>query len=441
MDAESGPFAPLRARIRQVQPIHHLGRVCELGANCAHVRGLCAVARLGDEISLVSGSGAPVRAAVTQIAGETLIAVPYVRLDGMKIGAAVTWHGPPCVWPHRSWLGRVIDAFGDPLDGRPLMRGAHRRDLHADPPDAHARRPLGDRLQTGLGVMDTMLPLVRGQRVGLFAGSGVGKSSLLAHMARRVEADVSVVALIGERGRELSDFLRKTLGPNGLRRSVVVAATSDQAAGVRHRALALALGVAEHFRDEGAHVLFLADSLTRFAEAHRDIAVVTGEPAHMRGYPASLTHALARACERAGPGTGQDMGDITAVFSVLVAGSDMEEPVADIVRGLLDGHIVLDRQIAENGRYPAVDVLRSVSRALPDAASTEENRILDRARALLGAYDRSELMIRSGLYEKGSDPALDCAIAAHAKIEAFFADPQRRSIQESFAQLGACLDP
>ena len=286
--------------------------------------------------------------------------------------------------------------------------------------------------------MDTFLPLAKGQRIGLFAGYGVGKSTLLGRLAKRVPADVTVIALIGERGRELQEFIQKALGPEGMERSIIVAATSDMAPNLRRRAAWTAMTIAEHFRDQGAHVLFLADSLTRFAEAYREVAVSAGEEANMRGFPPSLTHALAALSERAGPGA-KGQGMITAVMSVLVAGSDMEEPVADILRGLLDGHILLNRDIAERGRYPAIDVLRSVSRCLPDAATEPENALLSQARRLIGAYDRAEMMVQSGLYERGNDPQLDQAIAALPKLEAFFGDGRHLSIEQSFEALAACL--
>jgi flagellum-specific ATP synthase len=287
---------------------------------------------------------------------------------------------------------------------------------------------------------NTLLPIVRGQRIGLFAGSGVGKSSLLAKLARGVDADVVVIALIGERGRELREFTDNVLGPEGMARSVVVTATSDMSPLVRRRAGWTAMSVAEHFRDLGLHVLLLADSITRFAEAHREVALAAGEPGSMRGYPPSLAHTIMELAERAGPGP-SGAGDITAVFSVLVAGSDMEEPVADILRGVLDGHVVLDRKIAERGRFPAIDLLRSVSRSLPEAASAGENALITEARKLLGAYDRAELMIQSGLYAAGSDPLVDTALKVWPDLDAFLSEDEPEDTAASFARLARCLDP
>jgi len=311
--------------------------------------------------------------------------------------------------------------------------------MRAPPPPATTRRAMGARLPTGLAVFDTLLPIARGQRLGLFAGSGVGKSTLLSQLARRVAADVIVIGLIGERGREVRDFVEDTLGAKGLERSVVVAATSDRSALVRQRAAWTAMSVAEFFRDQGAHVLLLADSVTRFAQAHREVAVASGEPAALNGYPASMAQAIMSLCERAGPGaTGQ--GDITAILSVLVAGSDMEEPVADTLRGVLDGHVVLNREIAERGRFPAVDLLRSVSRSLPRAASADENRLIATARRHLGVHDRAELMLQAGLYTGGSDPAIDAALRVWPALDGFLSQ-ESSGPEAAFAALADCLAP
>ena len=319
-----------------------------------------------------------------------------------------------------------------------MMRGVQPRPMRASPPKATRRRALGKRLETGVAIFNTLLPIVRGQRIGLFAGSGVGKSTLLSKFARGVSADVVVIALVGERGREVREFVDHVLGPEGMKRAVVVAATSDQSPLVRRRCAWTAMAVAEHFRDQGQHVLFLADSITRFAEAHREVALASGEVASLRGYPPSTSHMIMSLCERAGPGV-DTAGDITALFSVLVAGSDMEEPVADILRGVLDGHVVMDRKIAERGRFPAIDLLRSVSRSLPAAATPEENELISNARRLLGAYDRAEMMIQAGLYTSGSDPLIDEAIRVCPKLDAFLAEDETEGTADSFVRLASCL--
>ncbi|PZQ97603.1 MAG: flagellum-specific ATP synthase FliI [Cereibacter sphaeroides] len=430
-------FSALRAEIGSVTPVFSVGRISAIGRDTLSVSGLSTVAALGDRV-LVRGSGTVVGGEVLRIARDGITILADGAVDGLAMGDAVELLGRVDIAPDDPWLGRIIDPFGKPLDGRPLMRGPLPRMLRAAAPDAAKRGRLGARLATGVAAFDTVLPLVQGQRIGLFAGSGVGKSSLLAKFARGVAADVVVIALIGERGRELRDFTDHVLGPQGLARSVVVAATSDQSPLIRRRCAWAAMAVAEHFRDQGLHVLFLADSVTRFAEAHREVALAAGETASLRGYPPSVAHMIMSLAERAGPGP-EGVGAITAIFSVLVPGSDMEEPVADILRGTLDGHVVMDRKIAERGRYPAIDLLRSVSRSLPGAATEEENALITEARRLLGAYDRAELMIQAGLYSAGSDPLVDRAIKVWPALDAFMAEDAHEGVEGSFRRLAKCL--
>lgn len=425
----------LMAEIGAIRTVRTAGRVTALGAGTVEVSGLSREARLGDSVSLAGSAVGEVVAI-----GAECVTVLADGAAGLRLGTAVHLDGPAEIAPHDGWVGRVIDPFGRPLDGLPLFRGPDPRPIDGPPPDAARRRGLGPRMETGMEVFNTLLPIARGQRIGLFAGSGVGKSTLLARLALGLQADLAVIALIGERGRELRDFVERVLGPRGLARSVVVAATSDQSAMARRRCAAAAMAVAEHFRDRGRQVVYLADSVTRLAEAHRDVALAAGETGSLGGYPPSVAPVITRLCERAGPGTGR-RGDITAVFSVLVPGSDMEEPVADILRGVLDGHVVLDRRIAERGRFPAIDVLRSVSRALPDAASAEETALITEARRRLGAYERSEMMVRAGLYAAGSDPEVDAALHAWPRLDAFVGRPASGGIPESFAELAACLAP
>ncbi|CTQ49105.1 FliI/YscN family ATPase [Jannaschia donghaensis] len=412
------PFAPLRARVATMARSYPLGRIAEVTPAGFRVTGLSDHALLGDELIYDDTAGLPQRAEVSHLQRDSLWATPYASATGLRMGLPVRPAGPARVSPHAGWIGRIVDPFGQPLDDRPLCAGAP-VPLRAPPPSGARRRSMGARLRTGFAVLDTMLPLVRGQRIGLFAGSGVGKSTLLGTLACEMEADVCVLALVGERGREVSDFVRRVLGSAGMARTVVIAATADQPANTRRRCAVTAMTVAEHFRDQGKHVLLLCDSITRLAEAHREVTTAAGEDASLRGHPPSLTPLLAELSERAGPGEGAQ-GDITAVFSVLVAGSDMEEPLADIMRGQLDGHVVLSREIAESGRFPAVDILRSVSRSLPDAASRSEAALITETRKILGAYDRNELMVTSGLYERGSSPEIDRSMALVPRLNEVF---------------------
>ncbi|MEL6588132.1 MAG: FliI/YscN family ATPase, partial [Pseudomonadota bacterium] len=403
------PFASIRDSVRQIPRTRPVGRIGKLDGQGFFVDGLSAHARLGDDVEFLDCDGVPHLAEVVRLDRDGLWATPFGSVKGLSIGLPAHPCGPPTLAPDASWIGRVLDPFGRPMDGRPLSKGMS-LPLDGAVPPAAMRRSMGARQDTGMAVLDTVLPIAQGQRIGLFAGSGVGKSTLLGTLAQRMDADVCILALVGERGREVSDFVSKTLGAAGMSRTVVMAATSDMPAPLRRRAALSAMTIAEYFRDKGLRVVFLLDSVTRLAEAHREIATAAGEAAELRGHPASLTPLLARLAERAGPGVGSQ-GDITAIFSVLVAGSDMEEPVADIVRGQLDGHVVLSREIAEAGRFPAVDVLRSVSRSLPTVASAQENALISEVRRLLSVHDRSDLMVSSGLYERGSNADIDRAMS------------------------------
>ncbi len=335
-----------------------LGRIGAITGGTVRVTGLKSAA-IGDRVRLGPAS---LEGEVVAIEGSDRIVLADGAATGLTPGQPAVGLGALRLAPDDSWIGRLVDPAGAPLDGRPLLPGKAPRPLFAAAPDAATRKPLGARLETGLRAFNTMLPIVRGQRLGLFAGSGVGKSTLLAALARRVEADVVVLALIGERGREIREFVEKVLGSEGMARTVVVGAAADRPAAIRARCLPAALAVAEHFRDRGKHVLLLGDSVTRHAEAQRQVAAARGEAPVLGGYPASMPPEIMGLCERAGPGP-DGSGDITALFTVLVAGGDMDGPVADVLRGVLDGHVVLSREIAERGRFPAIDLSRSVSRS------------------------------------------------------------------------------
>jgi flagellum-specific ATP synthase len=369
--------------------------------------------------------------------------LPFDRLDGIGIGARViVAPDQDRIRPSEAWLGRVVDAFGRPLDGGgPLPSGSGPYWLKAPPIEAHRRRDLGPRLDLGVRALNLFTPCREGQRMGIFAGSGVGKSTLLAMLARHSDADALVLGLIGERGRELAGFLHEGLGPEGRARSVVVVATSDLPAMVRRRAAYLALTVAEALRDRGLRVLCLFDSLTRFATALREIHLAAGEPPTSRGYPPSVFAELPRLLERAGPGPGA--GSITGLFTVLVEGDDLRDPLADAVRAILDGHIVLDRRTAEAGRYPAIDVLRSLSRVAPDCYRADERPLVERARQLMRAHADTAELIQLGAYRQGSDHLIDEAIRIRPALEAFLAQGtgERSTIGEDIVRLAAALGP
>ena len=426
-------FDQMQMAVSDLRPVHKVGRVTGVSGGTVQVGNMTDSARVGDRAAVTVGAQ-QMLGEVVKLDWKSVHLLMEGEAAGLSIGDRVVFSGTPTFAPDETWIGRVIDPDGCPIDGRPLLPGLTPRKCRASPPPAHARRPMGARLETGLAAFNTLLPIVQGQRLGLFAGSGVGKSTLLADLARGVTADVIVIALVGERGREVRHFVEEVLGPEGMKRAVVVAATSDRSPQMRRQCAWTATAVAEHFRDDGNQVLLLIDSVTRFCEAHREVAVAGGEAANLRGYPASTGPAIASLCERAGPGL-PGAGDITAIFSVLVAGSDMDEPVADMLRGVLDGHVVLDRDIAERGQFPAINVLRSVSRALPAAASAQENDMIAQARAHLGTYDKAALMVQSGLYTAGSDKDVDAAINCISALNAFLTIKDKRGTLAHFAKL------
>lgn len=423
-------------RIARLPLVFPLGKIVEVRGGIARVKGFGGAARIGARVVL-GDAGRVGEIVALDFEGASVL--PERGLAGLALGQRVVIiNDHHVIQPSLAWLGRVVDADGKSMDGMPLPMGTHPVAVRSAPPPAISRQRLGARVDTGYAVFNTFLPLVQGQRIGLFAGSGVGKSRLLAGLAQRVQADVTVIAMIGERGRELRQFIEDTLGSEGMKSAVVVAATSDDAPSRRYRAALTAMAVAEFYRDQGKHVLFLMDSVTRFAEAFREVQSGVGLGNQARGFPAATAHEIMALCERAGPGT-QGSGTITGIFSVLVAGSDMEEPVADILRGVLDGHVILDREIAERGRFPAIDLLRSVSRALPEAASEEENDLLISARSLLGRFERSRIMVEAGLYTSGSDPELDRAIDIWPELDAFIGKDESDGIKSSFDRLRLIL--
>jgi flagellum-specific ATP synthase len=331
--------------------------------------------------------------------------------------------------------------MGEPIDGKgPLPLGPSPYPFRSNPPPAHARRRVGAPLDLGVRALNTFLTCCRGQRMGIFSGSGVGKSVLLSMLARNVEADVSVIGLVGERGREVQEFLQDDLGDAGLARSVVVVSTSDEPALMRRQAAYLTLAVAEYFRDESEDVLVLMDSVTRFAMAQREIGLSAGEPPTAKGYTPTVFTELPRLLERAGPGT--ERGTITGLFTVLVDGDDHNEPVADAVRGILDGHIVMERAIAERGRYPAINVLKSISRTMPRAADPAYLAAINRARQVMATYTDMEELIRLGAYRPGSSAEVDRAIALHKPLEGFLAQGKEEatSLGAGYQRLEQILD-
>lgn len=405
----------LKARLAGVASVRATGRV--LAVTGLSLRFTLPGVRIGDVVT-VRRRGEPLDCEVVGFDGGQAIAMPLGALTGVGPDDEVEATGGPLrVRAGRELLGRVVDGLGRPFDGGSAIAG----DLvpvDRDPPAALERRPVTAPLATGVRVLDGLLTMGEGQRVGLFAGSGVGKSTLLGAIARGADADVVVVALVGERGREVGEFLERSLGAGerGRARSVVVVATSDVAALERLRAAQVATAYAEYFRDQGARVMLLVDSVTRFARAQREVGLAAGEPPARRGYPPSVFAMLPRLLERAGQGA---RGSITAIYTVLVEGGDMDEPIADEVRGILDGHIVMDRALAARGRYPAVDVTVSLSRVMDAVVAPEHRDAARRMRALVATYEAKRDLVTLGAYAKGSDKELDEALARMPRIEAF----------------------
>ena len=428
-------------RVERMDPRILLGRVSAVNGLLLEVVGPQAGLSLGARAQIETANGLA-DCEIVGFRGETALMMPFGSLEGVRPGAKARLRPDAArIRPCQAWLGRVIDSFARPLDGGPeLEEGSVPYPLKGDPPSAHARGRLGDRLDLGVRALNTFTPMRRGQRLGVFAGSGVGKSVLMSMMARACDADVIVIGLIGERGREAREFVEDVLGPEGRARSVVVTETSDAPALARRQAAHLTLTVSEYFRDQGLSVLCLMDSVTRFALAQREIGLAAGEPPTTRGYTPSVFAELPRLLERAGPGP-QGSGSITGLFTVLVDGDDHNEPIADAVRGILDGHVVMSRSIAERGRYPAIDVLKSVSRTAPEVYDPAQAPVVTEARQLLSAYADMEELIRLGAYSQGSNPQVDRAIALNDQLEAFLGQgkDEASDIPTTFASLAGIL--
>ena len=450
-----------RAAVQQISPLKVQGEVVSLAGLAIEISGLARHIAVGEQVTLTSKDGLLIPAEIIGFRAGLAQAMPFGSLQGIGPGSRavaamnpapggqqVTLPAPQgALTVDGQWLGRVIDPLGRPLDRKGVLpSGPIWRMPRGSVPDATLRARLGPRLNLGVHALNCFTTCRQGQRLGLFAGSGVGKSTLLAMMARHSEAEIIVLALVGERGREVREFLEDELGQEGLARAVVVVATSDAPPLMRRQAAYTAMTVAEHFRDEGRSVLLMMDSVTRFCLALREIGLSAGEPPATRGYPPSVFAELPRLLERAGPGYERPDGSagfITALFAVLVEGDDHNEPVADTVRGILDGHVILDRRIAEAGRYPAIDVLRSLSRSMPGCNLPEESALVRRARAILGLRGEMADMIRLGAYRRGTDPAVDEAIALAPAIEAVL-HQSRDDIavgNDSFTLLAKALAP
>jgi flagellum-specific ATP synthase len=431
----------LAEQIGDIDGVNIYGRVVGVRGLMVEIAGPIHAMSVGARIVIDTGGNRFIPAEVIGFSGSNAVVMPFGGLEGVRRGCrAVIATAASQVRPSPAWLGRVINAMGEPIDGKgPLVQGPSPMPYRNSPPPAHSRKRVGAPLDLGVRALNTFLTCCRGQRLGIFAGSGVGKSVLLSMLARNVDADITVIGLIGERGREVQEFLQEDLGDEGLARSVVVVATSDEPALMRRQAAYLTLAIAEYFRDEDKDVLCLMDSVTRFAMAQREIGLSAGEPPTAKGYTPTVFTELPKLLERAGPGTG--IGTITGIFTVLVDGDDHNEPIADAVRGILDGHVVMQRSIAERGRFPAINILKSVSRTMPRSANPDYLPVIMRGRQVMATYADMEELIRLGAYRAGSSPEVDEAIRLHEPLEAFLrqAKDEKSSLDDGYRQLAHIL--
>ncbi|MFN0064362.1 MAG: type III secretion system ATPase SctN [Myxococcaceae bacterium] len=407
-------LAHYRRLLKEAQAVRIRGRVTELTGLV--IKAAVPGVRVGEVVE-IRGRKSGVKAEVVGFQGEQVMLMPLGELVGIGADSEVIPSGRPLtIRVGEGLLGRVLGGLGEPIDGRPLPDGLVEWSVDRDAPDPFTRRRIERPLPLGLRCIDGLLTVGEGQRVGLFAGSGVGKSTLMGQIARNTQAELNVIALIGERGREVREFIEDSLGEEGLKRSIVVCATSDQPALVRLRAAFVATAIAEYFRDRGGNVMFMLDTVTRLARAQREIGLAVGEPPARQGYPPSVFSLLPRILERTG---NSDKGYCTALYTVLVAGGDMDEPIADEVRGILDGHFILSRPLAERNQWPAMDVLASLSRVMTGIVEDDHDTAARKLRETLANYEKQRDLILLGAYQYGTDPKTDYAIDKYEAIIEF----------------------
>lgn len=429
--------------ISQLKQSRICGRVTAVRGLLAECAGIEHALKIGARCRVINERGGDdVVCEVVGFAEKTALLMPFQSLEGVGPGAQVILEqADSSVRPCDAWLGRVVNAMGEPIDDKgPLPRGDKDYLLRSVPLTASRRQRIGGKLDLGIKVLNSFLTCCRGQRLGIFSGSGVGKSILMSMLARYSFADINIIGLVGERSREVQEFIEDDLGEEGLKRSIVVVATSSESALMRRQAAYLTMALAEYFRDQNKQVLCLMDSVTRFAMAQREIGLSAGEPPTTKGYTPTVFAEMPKLLERAGPGM-PGQGSITGLFSVLVEGDDTNEPISDTARGILDGHIVLSRDIAQRGRYPAVDILKSVSRMMPDCNSEAENNLVQVARTIASTYNDMAEMIRLGAYRRGSDREVDHAIQYYPRIEDFIRQrkEERYNLDEGYDGLAEAL--
>ncbi len=433
--------------INTIEPLEMFGEVVSMRGQTLNVRISSKNVTVGLRCKIITKNKQRVYGEVTAFDTRTATVMAFQPLLDIYPGAKVIFLPTHAyIYPDLSWVGRVINGLGEPIDGKSnLYRGKTGLNIHGTPPPAHQRGKITQRIDVGVRCINAFLTCCQGQRMGIFSGSGVGKSTLLSMLVRFTECDVCVIGLIGERGREVKEFIEDTLGEKGLQKSIMVVATGDEPPLMRREAAFMTLTIAEYFRNQGMSVLCVMDSVTRFAMAMREIGLSNGEPPTTKGYTPSVFSELPRLLERAGPGIEENgkRGDITAFFTVLVDGDDHNEPISDAVRGILDGHIVLDRSIAARGQFPSVNILQSVSRTVHHSQTPEEQIIAKQARKALNLYEDMIDMVRIGAYREGQDPEVDRALAInHSLVDFLSQEPlEYTNLENSFAQLNAILNP
>jgi len=435
----------LKKSISELPDKNLYGTVSKIQGLLVEISGVETDLSVGDRCRIISNQGGQsVMCEVIGFANQKALAMPFMSMDSIGLGCkAEILKSQLTISPDASWLGRVINAIGEPLDGKgPLVSGNKSIRLRSSPPPAATRKRLGPKLDLGVKAINSFLSTCQGQRMGIFSGSGVGKSVLMSMLARYTSADISVIGLIGERGREVKEFIEDDLGEEGLKRSVVIVSTSDESPLMRRQGAYMTMAVAEYFRDSGNQVLCMMDSITRFAMAQREIGLSIGEPPTSKGYPPTTFSELAKLLERAGPGIEGNAGDITGYFSVLVEGDDHNEPISDAVRGIIDGHVVLSRDIANRGRYPAIDILKSISRSMPRCLEPKQAELVKRGREIMSIYEDMQELIRIGAYRKGSDLKVDEAIELYPAIEQFLSQfpHEKCDLPQGYIQLEQALN-
>ena len=414
--------------------VKHLGKVAKVVG--LTIESIGPMAKLNDLCLIRSNSAAGVvKAEVVGFRDDRVLLMPYENVEGVGLGSWVENTGAPLQVPvSEELLGLTLDGVGEPMNADSLEADCAHYSVEAAPPDPLSRKIIDEVLTLGVKAVDGLLTIGKGQRIGIFAGSGVGKSTLMGMFARNTKADINVIALIGERGREVREFIERDLGEEGMRRSVVVVATSDKPALIRKKAAQTATAIAEYFRDQGKDVLLMMDSLTRFSMAQREIGLASGEPPVSRGYPPSVYAQMPKLLERAG---NSDRGSITGLYTVLVDGDDFNEPITDTARGILDGHIVLSRQMAQKNHYPAIDILQSISRVMSSIITKEHKVAAGKMKQVLATYQEAEDLINIGAYKAGSNPDIDFAIDKIRAVNAFLQQQtdEKYTFEESLQQM------